>query len=65
MKAVIVIFPGSNREHDVAHAWKRASGQEALRVWHGDAELPAADLIILPGGFAYGDYLRCALADHA
>jgi phosphoribosylformylglycinamidine synthase I len=66
MKAVIVIFPGSNREHDVAHAWKRASGQEALRVWHGDAELPAADLIILPGGFAYGDYLRCgAMAAHS
>jgi phosphoribosylformylglycinamidine synthase I len=66
MKAVIVIFPGSNREHDVAHAWKRASGQEASRVWHGDAELPAADLIILPGGFAYGDYLRCgAMAAHS
>src|SRR5580658_1337207 len=66
MKAVIIIFPGSNREHDVAHAWKRASGQEALRVWHGDADLPAADLIILPGGFAYGDYLRCgAMAAHS
>ena len=66
MNAVIVIFPGSNREHDVALAWKRASGREALRVWHGDGELPAADLIILPGGFAYGDYLRCgAMAAHS
>ncbi|HTT80852.1 MAG TPA: phosphoribosylformylglycinamidine synthase subunit PurQ [Stellaceae bacterium] len=60
MHAAIVIFPGSNRERDVALAWKRASGRDAVRVWHRDASLPAdADLIILPGGFAYGDYLRC------
>ena len=66
MKAAIVIFPGSNREHDVALAWKRAAGTEAMRVWHRDAELPEADLIILPGGFAYGDYLRCgAMAAHS
>lgn len=66
MKAAIVIFPGSNREHDVAAAWKRASGHEAARVWHRDASLPDADLIILPGGFAYGDYLRCgAMAAHS
>jgi phosphoribosylformylglycinamidine synthase subunit PurQ / glutaminase len=67
MHAVIVIFPGSNRERDVALAWKRASGREAVRVWHRDASLPGeADLIILPGGFAYGDYLRCgAMAAHS
>jgi phosphoribosylformylglycinamidine synthase subunit PurQ / glutaminase len=66
MKAAIVIFPGSNREHDVALAWKRASGEEAVRVWHRDGTLPQADLIILPGGFAYGDYLRCgAMAAHS
>jgi phosphoribosylformylglycinamidine synthase len=66
MRAVIVIFPGSNRERDVALAWKRASGHDALRVWHREASLPAADLIILPGGFAYGDYLRCgAMAAHS
>ena len=66
MQAAIVIFPGSNREHDVALAWKRASGREAVRVWHREASLPAADLIILPGGFAYGDYLRCgAMAAHS
>jgi phosphoribosylformylglycinamidine synthase I len=66
MKAAIVIFPGSNREHDVALAWKRASGHEAMRVWHRDAILPEVDLIILPGGFAYGDYLRCgAMAAHS
>ena len=67
MKAAIVIFPGSNREQDVALAWKRASGHEAVRVWHREAALPDnADLIILPGGFAYGDYLRCgAMAAHS
>jgi phosphoribosylformylglycinamidine synthase subunit PurQ / glutaminase len=67
MNAAIVLFPGSNREHDVALAWKRASGRDARRVWHRDASLPDdADLIILPGGFAYGDYLRCgAMAAHS
>ena len=66
MKAAIVIFPGSNREHDVALAWQRAAGTEATRVWHRESELPDSDLIILPGGFAYGDYLRCgAMAAHS
>ena len=66
MKAAIIIFPGSNREYDVALAWKRAAGTEAVRVWHRDSELPDSDLIILPGGFAYGDYLRCgAMAAHS
>ena len=66
MNAAIIIFPGSNRERDVALALKRASGREALRVWHRESELPQADLIVLPGGFAYGDYLRCgAMAAHS
>src|SRR5437773_2796688 len=66
MNAVVVMFPGSNREHDVCQAWKLATGREPLRVWHGDADLPPADLIMLPGGFAYGDYLRCgAMAAHS
>jgi phosphoribosylformylglycinamidine synthase subunit PurQ / glutaminase len=66
MKAAIIIFPGSNREHDVALAWRRATGHEADRVWHREAALPETDLIILPGGFAYGDYLRCgAMAAHS
>jgi phosphoribosylformylglycinamidine synthase subunit PurQ / glutaminase len=66
MKAAIIIFPGSNREHDVALAWKRAAGNEARRVWHRESNLPDSDLIILPGGFAYGDYLRCgAMAAHS
>src|SRR5260370_9293492 len=59
MQAAIVIFPGSNREHDVCLAWKLATGHEPLRVWHGDSNLPDTDLIILPGGFAHGDYLGC------
>ena len=58
MQAAIVIFPGSNREHDVCLAWKLATGKEPLRVWHREVSLPDADLIVLPGGFAYGDYLR-------
>src|SRR2546429_241023 len=66
MKAAIVIFPGSNREHDVAMALNRATSQEPVRVWHRDGTLPEADLIVLPGGFAYGDYLRCgAMAAHS
>ena len=66
MKAVVVIFPGSNRERDVCAALARATGHEPLRVWHRDAGLPSADLIVLPGGFAYGDYLRCgAIAAHS
>jgi phosphoribosylformylglycinamidine synthase subunit PurQ / glutaminase len=66
MKATVVIFPGSNRERDVSMALKRASGHEPVRVWHREASLPESDLIVLPGGFAYGDYLRCgAMAAHS
>ncbi|MBV9553035.1 MAG: phosphoribosylformylglycinamidine synthase subunit PurQ [Alphaproteobacteria bacterium] len=66
MKAAVVVFPGTNRERDVCAALKRASGKEPAVVWHGDSELPQADLIVLPGGFAYGDYLRCgAMAAHS
>ncbi len=59
MQAAIIIFPGSNREQDVCQAWKLATGHEPLRIWHKDSSLPETDLIILPGGFAHGDYLRC------
>src|SRR5260370_12308985 len=66
MKAVVIIFPGSNREHDVCLAWKLATGHEPARIWHRDASLPDADLISVAGGFAYGDYLRCgAMAAHS
>ncbi len=66
MRAAIVIFPGSNRERDVSAALSRATGHQPIQVWHGDQTLPPVDLIVLPGGFAYGDYLRCgAMAAHS
>ena len=58
MKAAVITFPGSNRDGDVAKALKQA-GAEVTHIWHGDTELPAGtDLVVLPGGFSYGDYLR-------
>ena len=66
MHAVVIMFPGSNRERDLCRAWKHASGYEPVEVWHREIALPATDLIMLPGGFAYGDYLRCgAMAAHS
>ncbi len=60
MKAAVVVFPASNCDRDVAEALKQATGKPTQMVWHGDASLPAdLDLIVLPGGFSYGDYLRC------
>jgi phosphoribosylformylglycinamidine synthase I len=60
LNAAVVLFPGSNREGDVASAIKRVVGKAANIVWHGDSDLPAnTDLVVLPGGFSYGDYLRC------
>lgn len=60
MKAVVVVFPGTNREMDAAAALQRATGRKPGLVWHRDTELPAGtDLVLLPGGFSYGDYLRC------
>lgn len=60
MRAAIILFPGSNRDGDVSRALRAATGRTPDRVWHADAELPAGtDLVVLPGGFAYGDYLRC------
>lgn len=58
MKSAIVLFPGTNRERDMAAALKRATGREPVIAWHGDADLPTIDLIVLPGGFSFGDYLR-------
>jgi phosphoribosylformylglycinamidine synthase len=67
MKSAVVVFPGSNRERDMARALKLVSGREPAMVWHADAAFPAGtDLVVLPGGFSYGDYLRCgAIAAHA
>jgi phosphoribosylformylglycinamidine synthase subunit PurQ / glutaminase len=59
MRAAVITFPGSNRERDVCVALTRATGHQPIRVWHRDATLPETDLIVLPGGFAHGDYLRC------
>lgn len=60
MKAAVVVFPGSNRERDVAKALLRATGQAPAMVWHAETALPpGTDLVVLPGGFSYGDYLRC------
>ena len=60
MKAAVVVFPGINRERDMARTLKLVSGREPAMVWHADTALPAgADLVVVPGGFSYGDYLRC------
>jgi phosphoribosylformylglycinamidine synthase subunit PurQ / glutaminase len=60
MKSAVVIFPGSNRERDAARALRLVCGSAPAMVWHADGELPdGTDLVLLPGGFAYGDYLRC------
>jgi phosphoribosylformylglycinamidine synthase subunit PurQ / glutaminase len=60
MKAAIILFPGSNRERDALRAVERIANAEPSIVWHGEHALPAGtDLAVLPGGFAYGDYLRC------
>ncbi|MEX1109225.1 MAG: phosphoribosylformylglycinamidine synthase subunit PurQ [Dongiaceae bacterium] len=66
MKAAIIVFPGSNREGDVRDALVAVTGTAPLMVWHRDTELPEVDLIVVPGGFSYGDYLRCgAIAAHS
>ena len=60
MKSAVLIFPGINRERDMARTLKLMSGREPAMVWHADTELPrGTDLVVLPGGFSYGDYLRC------
>lgn len=68
MKAAVIVFPGSNCDRDMYTTLHRAWGidaemlgseHEVLKIWHGDATLPEVDLVALPGGFSYGDYLRC------
>ncbi|TMK01562.1 MAG: phosphoribosylformylglycinamidine synthase subunit PurQ, partial [Alphaproteobacteria bacterium] len=60
MKSTVVVFPGINRERDMARALTLISGQAPAMVWHADTVLPAGtDLVVVPGGFSYGDYLRC------
>src|SRR5207244_12861719 len=74
-RVAVVVFPGSNCDADTLHA-ARAAGCEAYFVWHGERDLRQADVVVLPGGFSYGDYLRsgaiarfspvmAAVAEHA
>jgi len=65
MKAAVIVFPGSNCDRDIKVALEKVADAAVSMVWHADAAVPAADLIVLPGGFAYGDYLRTgAMAAH-
>ena len=59
MKFGIVVFPGSNCDQDAFHVASEVLGQQAHFLWHKDRDLKGADVVILPGGFSYGDYLRC------
>jgi phosphoribosylformylglycinamidine synthase subunit PurQ / glutaminase len=76
MKTAVVLLPGLNRDRDMIAAIEKVSGHPPLTVWQTDTEIPPVDLIVVPGGFSYGDYLRCgaiaarmpvmrAVADHA
>jgi phosphoribosylformylglycinamidine synthase I len=59
MKSAVVVFPGINRERDMMLALESVTGEKPLSVWHTETELPKVDLVVVPGGFSYGDYLRC------
>jgi len=59
MRSAVIVFPASNCDRDVAVAIEKVSGTKPHMVWHKDTDLPDVDLIVLPGGFSYGDYLRC------
>jgi phosphoribosylformylglycinamidine synthase len=66
MKSAIIVFPGSNREGDAWQALTEVTGSPPIMVWHRDSELPKVDLVVVPGGFSYGDYLRPgAIAAHS
>ena len=59
MKSAVVVFPGINRERDMMLALETVTGTKPVSVWHTETELPKVDLVVVPGGFSYGDYLRC------
>jgi len=66
VKAAVIVFPGSNCDRDVAVALERVTGHKPRMIWHRDTALPDLDLIVVPGGFSYGDYLRSgAMAAHS
>lgn len=58
-RPAVIVFPGSNCDRDVKVALEKVTGQDVNMIWHGETELPAASMIVVPGGFSYGDYLRC------
>jgi phosphoribosylformylglycinamidine synthase subunit PurQ / glutaminase len=59
LKSAVITFPGINRERDMLVALEVTTGHKPLSVWHTDSTLPDVDLVVVPGGFSYGDYLRC------
>ena len=59
MKSAVIVFPGSNCDRDMAVALEQVTGHKPHMVWHRETSLPDVDLIAIPGGFSYGDYLRC------
>ena len=59
MKSAVIVFPAANCDRDAATALESLTGNKTHMVWHQESELPDVDLVVLPGGFAYGDYLRC------
>lgn len=59
MKSAVLVFPGINRERDLARAFEEVSGVKSHMIWHTETELPDVDIVAIPGGFSYGDYLRC------
>src|SRR6267154_4650745 len=59
MKSAVIVFPASNCDRDAKVALEQMTGKAPAMVWHQDSELPDVDLVVLPGGFSYGDYLRC------
>ena len=59
MRSAVVVFPGINRERDMMLALESVTGSKPVSVWHTETELPKVDLVVVPGGFSYGDYLRC------
>ena len=59
MKSAVIVFPASNCDRDAATALEEMTGSKPAMVWHQDSQLPEVDLVVLPGGFSYGDYLRC------
>ena len=66
MKAAVILFPGSNRDRDVRMALAASTGRDPLVIWHKERDFPEVDLIVIPGGFSYGDYLRSgAMAAHS